>query len=338
MSGQATVGERAGAHLERFDVDDQGGRLIDAEHRGRYWWAAQIAAGRDVLDAACGTGYGSKILLDAGATSVTGVDVSADAVAATAARLGEGANVVAADIRELPFDDDSFDLVVSWETIEHVEEGERVLAEFRRVLRPQGILLVSSPNPEVYPQGNEHHVHEYRPQELAELASAHFANVVVYRQHAWLASVIDRPGGLVDDLAREGGQAGTETRAVHDLAEGMQTYSLIAAGDAELPAMRELTTLGDAFEVRWWEEQLIDTRRLLAITEARQAETAEMLGEASGALLEANQRLAQIPVLEHQLEEARATLLQTVRDVEGSVSWRLTAPLRRLQALRRRLR
>ena len=117
--------------------------------------------------------------------------------------------MVAADIRELPFEDDSFDLVVSWETIEHVEEGERVLAEFRRVLRPEGVLLVSSPNPEVYPEGNEHHVHEYRPQELADLASAHFAEVAIYRQHAWLASVIDSAGGLVDTLAREGGQATT---------------------------------------------------------------------------------------------------------------------------------
>src|SRR5215207_137502 len=71
MEGQATAAPHSGGHLERFDPGAGSGRLIDAEHRGRYWWAAQVAPGRDVLDAACGTGYGSAILRTAGAKSVT---------------------------------------------------------------------------------------------------------------------------------------------------------------------------------------------------------------------------------------------------------------------------
>lgn len=54
----------------------------------------------------------------------------------------------------------------AWETIEHIDEGDRALTEFKRVLRPDGILLVSSPNPGVYPPGSDFHIHEYTPQEL----------------------------------------------------------------------------------------------------------------------------------------------------------------------------
>jgi len=336
MSGQATAQPRPGEHLERFDLDEQGGRLIDAEHRGRYWWASQLASGRDVLDAACGTGYGSRILQDAGATGVTGVDVSPDAVEATAARLGERGAATVADIRSLPFEDDSFDLVVSLETIEHIAEGEKAVAEFRRVLRPDGILLVSSPNPAVYPEGNEHHVHEYGPEELAELAGRHFANRAVHWQHTWLASVISTPGGTVDSLPAAGTQEACGTRAVSALPAGGQTYSVVVASDGELPKLADLVTLGDAFEVRWWEEQLLEEKRQLARVLAEKDAIADQLQQASGSLLDADQRLAQVPVLEHRLEEAHAQARAYRSEVENSLSWKLTAPLRRLSAMRRR--
>lgn len=338
MTGQAAAQTTSGGHLERFDLDEQSGRLIDAEHRGRYWWAAQLAEGRDVLDAACGTGYGSRILEDAGAASVTGIDVSSDAVQATAERLGDRGAATVADIRDLPFEDESFDLVVSFETIEHIAEGEKAIAEFRRVLRSDGILVVSSPNPAVYPEGNEHHVHEYGPDELVELAGHHFSNRAVHAQHTWLASAIASPAGAIDSVGNGGGQEACDTRGVSALAPNGQTYSAVVARNGELPPMRDLVTLGDAFEVRWWEDQLAETKKYLARVVAENEAIADQLRQASNSLLEANQHLAQVPVLKHRLEEAHAERQALMREVEGSLSWRITAPLRRLSALRRRAR
>jgi 2-polyprenyl-3-methyl-5-hydroxy-6-metoxy-1,4-benzoquinol methylase len=337
MEGHATAEARSGGHLERFNLDQQGGRLIDAEHRGRYWWAAQIAAGKDVLDVACGTGYGTSILRSAGAASVTAADVDPSAVAAAAGRLGDGATVLRADLRELPLEDDSFDLVVCWETIEHVEEGERAIAELRRVLRPDGLLLISSPNPAVYPPGNEHHVHEYSADELVRMVGERFSNLAVHRQHAWLAAVIESAEGMVRSASASEEPIPCPTRAIDALREGEETYALIAASDAELPSLEDLVTLGDGFEVRWWEEQLTSTRRLLAQVEAREAELTGRLRETSAALLDANQSLAQIPLLAHQrdlLAHQREVACTAIKNVEDSISWRITAPLRRLRGRR----
>jgi 2-polyprenyl-3-methyl-5-hydroxy-6-metoxy-1,4-benzoquinol methylase len=326
VDGQVASEARQGGHLERFDPVEQGGKLIDAEHRGRYWWVAQIVDGKDVLDAGCGTGYGARILAAAGAASVTGVDVSAEAVEATKETPGLDA-VVQADLRDLPFDDDSFDLVVCWEVIEHIEEGARAIAEFRRVLRPDGILLVSSPNPDVYPSGNEHHVHEYRPRELAAMLAERFANLASYRQHAWLASVIEST-----ESRRSGELEEPATLRTENLEAGGETYGLVAASDGPLPELRDLVALGSAFEVAWWQDQLSGTKKLLAEAEAREATAVSHYHDASRALLEANQALAQIPVLSHQAEEMHAA----INGIESSISWRLTAPLRRLRRLGRR--
>jgi len=322
VQASSEVPERA--HPERFDPDELGGRLIDVEHRARYWWATQVASGKDVLDAASGTGYGSQMLMTAGARSVSAVDLDAEAVEMTARRLGDSAVVARADIRELPFDADSFDLVVCWEAIEHVDRGERAVAEFHRVLRPGGLALVSSPNPAVYPDGNEHHVHEYRPGELRDLLAQRFAHVATYRQHAWLASVVE--SGVRPDGAESGGAAPRvcQTRSTGSLDDDGQTYSLVAASDAALPDLDDLVTFGSAFEVRWWQGQQDEAMRLLARAEMREADALRRLQEANGALLSANQSLAQVPVLNHRIGEMQELLLS----IERSPSWRLTAPLR----------
>lgn len=332
MNGQVATEARQGGHLERFDPSEQGGRLIDLEHRGRYWWAAQVADGKDVLDAGCGTGYGAAILKGSGAASVTAVDISPDALEATANRLGGDGAVVKADLRDLPLDDDTFDLVVCWETIEHIEGGERAVAELRRVLKPDGVLLVSSPNPDVYPAGNEHHVHEYRASELAAMVGECFSNVSTHRQHAWLASMIESSDGSAHAVSRDEQGGDCAVRAIESLEAGGETYALIAASDSSLPEFRDLVTLGSAFEVRWWQEEMLATRKLLAQVEGREAEARGRLQQANAALLDANQALAQVPVLNHQVEEMHAA----ITGIEGSISWRITAPIRRLRRLGRR--
>jgi SAM-dependent methyltransferase len=150
------------------------------EHRSRYLLAGAYAPGMRVLDAACGSGFGSQMLQAAGARQVVAVDVSAEALAGASARFGSrGVHFLRANLASLPFPSASFDLVVSMETIEHVIEPRRVLAEFARCLRPDGRLVLSTPNRDFRPTadgrpGNPHHLREYSPAELETLLQEWF--------------------------------------------------------------------------------------------------------------------------------------------------------------------
>jgi SAM-dependent methyltransferase len=323
-------------HAERFDPSGAEGTLIDSEHRTRYRWGAQIAAGKDVLDAGCGLGYGLEIIAAAGAKSVTGVDLDPEAVAEAEKRFGKHAAAVEqGDLRELPFEDASFDLAICFEAIEHVEGPEKALAELRRVLRPDGVLIVSSPNPDAYVGGNEFHVHEFRPAELVAAVGSLFGNVASYRQDAWLGSAIS---AAADHGANGNGSPELLLGSGGDEKEG-PPYSVAVASDGELPAMEGLLAVGDAFDVRWWQEQVENFSAEALAAAARELQAVEReqgalrrLQDTSNALLEANQELAQIPLLRHRLaslEEKYGDLSERHARVLDSTSWRITAPLRR---------
>jgi SAM-dependent methyltransferase len=162
---------------ERFTPECE--REIWYEHFHRYALAARWCAGADVLDAACGEGYGAALLARS-AASVIGVDISAETVAHAQGRYGtdERLKFQAEDCASLPFAADTFDRVVSFETLEHVAAQEEMLSEFKRVLRPGGFLILSSPDKAVYSdqQGfdNEFHVRELYRDELEALIRRHF--------------------------------------------------------------------------------------------------------------------------------------------------------------------
>lgn len=128
---------------ERY-VPGHGGVQIELEHQHRYRYAARVVRGRSVLDAASGEGFGARILAEV-AARVTGVERDEGVVAHARSRY-PGIDFQAGDVTALPFPDGSFEAVVSFETIEHVDEPERAVAEFRRVLAPGGLLVVSTPN------------------------------------------------------------------------------------------------------------------------------------------------------------------------------------------------
>jgi len=189
-------------------------REIWYEHWHRYAFARPLVAGKRVLDAACGEGYGSALLAGA-AASVTGVDIDPVSVAHASARYSGISNLryECADAVALPFAERSFDLVASFETLEHLDAQEELIAGFARVLADDGMLVVSSPDKHVYSElagfRNEFHVRELYRQEFIDLLTGHFPHVRLYGQKLLFQSAIwpvDGSGGVPQaTTAHEGG-------------------------------------------------------------------------------------------------------------------------------------
>lgn len=171
---------------------------VQSEHYHRYLFALRYCVDRAVLDVASGEGYGSALLAQV-ARSVTGLDVDAASVAFANAQYGSPRVAFRqGDAAQLPFPDGSFDVVVSFETIEHLADQTRFLEEIRRVLTRTGLLIISSPDKAVYsPSGeshNEFHVHELGRDEFAAATSRLFAHVTLFEQRALHGSVILHAG------------------------------------------------------------------------------------------------------------------------------------------------
>ena len=152
------------------------------EHRSRYRFAAQFVAGKRVLDVATGAGFGLAMLRAAGAAPI-GVDYH---LATLATIRTADPRLVLADAACLPFGSDSMDVVVSFETIEHVRDAAALVAEIRRVLKPGGRLVLSTPNRAFGPverhTGNPFHVREFTADELRDLLGQCFGRVDLYGQ------------------------------------------------------------------------------------------------------------------------------------------------------------
>lgn len=157
-----------------------------AEHIARYAWASRFAAGRRVLDVGCGTGYGTAELAKT-ASRATGVDSSTDAIGYATTHYPE-AHYYAVSATDLPFADASFDLVTAFEIIEHLADWPRMLNEVRRVLAPDGLFLVSTPNKLYYAEArgeagpNPFHAHEFEYEEFCHALRREFAHVRVMLQ------------------------------------------------------------------------------------------------------------------------------------------------------------
>ena len=272
---QVAADGAAQATKGRFVPGTAAGTETEAAHRARYLWARPLAAGRDVLDAGCAVGYGTAILASGGAASALGVDVSARAIDAARAEAGEAARFEVADIERLEAPDASFDLITCFEVIEYVEHPELALDELRRVLRPGGLLLISSPNRAVYPPGNRWHANEYTSAEIEAGLRGRFAEVGMYRQQALIASMIARDE--TSAVADEELELGIEVRKLVGTEPGGELYTLGAASDAPLPALGELALLAGAEQViqagaeaHAWRERALLAESELAAARARE--------------------------------------------------------------------
>jgi SAM-dependent methyltransferase len=152
------------------------------EHIYRYRFAAKFVRHKRVLDIACGEGYGARALTEIGATKVVAADI---APAACTLAQKHNVQVACVNAEKIPFPMHSFDAVVSFETIEHLDNPQSFLDECVRVLVPGGTLILSTPNRNVYSERGKHnpfHRHEFDMAELLELFKCRFGKVRLYSQ------------------------------------------------------------------------------------------------------------------------------------------------------------
>ena len=168
---------------------------IGYEHLHRYAYATQFVQNKRVLDLACGEGYGSYLLAKT-AKSVVGIDIDNNTIKhARNKYIKQNLEFKVGSITEVPIDGESlFDVAVCFEALEHIEDHQKLLSEVKRLLTPDGVFIVSTPNKTVYsdePQfNNPFHVHELYFDEFRELFEKYFKNVKFLGQRIYCNSNI----------------------------------------------------------------------------------------------------------------------------------------------------
>jgi SAM-dependent methyltransferase len=289
---------------------------IWVEHWHRYHFAARWVAGKRVLDVACGEGYGSALLARA-AAHVTGVDIAQPAVDHARATYAAVANLrfERASCTELPLPDASIDVAVTFETVEHITGQERFLDELARVLKPDGVLILSCPNKLEYSDKrhfrNEYHVKELYRDELERLVSARFPESRWFGQRPTFFSVIaPEAGAAAAPAAGELFETSETSPSEYTPALSSPLYFLAVASrnraclEAVSPALSVLADRDD-----WAYRDYAKVMQELRIHVAR--------GDA----------------LEQQLAERERTLAQLQEEARGWRAW-LRLPLVRLGLLK----
>ncbi len=169
-------------------------------HLDRYVFASHYVSGKAVADIASGTGYGARTLAEQGqALSVTGVDICNEAVNyATIRHSGDNVHFVCASGDATPLPSQSLDVISSFETIEHVDDDLKLLSEFARLLKADGLLICSTPN--LWPLAiAPHHVREYDLAAFEALLNQHFTIVQMFNQNSGTSFEFNRnqPRGII---------------------------------------------------------------------------------------------------------------------------------------------
>lgn len=187
--------------IEKEEMKFTGERVVEGstlkriwiDHEERYKFASRYVSGAKVVDMACGTGYGSHILRGSGAEKVVGVDISRETIEHAQNKYKmEGLEFEVGNIQHPNLPKNYFDVAVCFETIEHVPNQEKALIALRSVLKPMGMLIISSPNRKLTSPrksindqpDNPFHVKEYATEEFISALEPHFKVLEIYGQRS----------------------------------------------------------------------------------------------------------------------------------------------------------
>jgi SAM-dependent methyltransferase len=317
------------------------------EHRARYLFAQRFSSGKKVLDAACGSGYGSALLAE-NAQAVFGVDIEREAV--EYARLhyrSPKLHFAQSDCLALPCPTAHFDLIVAFEIIEHLQDPGAFLRELRRVLHPAGILLLSTPNRLYYTEDrgevNPFHHREFSLPEFQGLLGEHFPHAaILFQNHVAALLVAGAEHSLAlspaDCISQEPPAAATTTEN-----RAREAHFMVAVCSAQrlgpIPPLLYLPSSGNVLRERethihLLEAQLRETQQERDSARARfhqlEAELQErtqwalkLQGENEEQTRELEERARWALDLQRQLDEARAALQRLQQEFEERTAWAL---------------
>ncbi|WP_417875143.1 methyltransferase domain-containing protein [Xanthomarina gelatinilytica] len=185
---------------ERLETTICNGNTIN--HLHRYAIVMSLIKGKTVLDIASGEGYGSH-LMSFESQYVYGVDIDKDTIESAKNKYSsDNLEFLHGSTSKIPIESNSVDVVISYETIEHHDEHEQMMQEIKRVLKQNGILIISSPDKYFYSDkrnyNNPFHVKELYKNEFTELISKHFKNYKLYSQSYIYGSSL-----ILDDSNRD---------------------------------------------------------------------------------------------------------------------------------------
>lgn len=170
---------------ERMIPEHNQGREIYLEHITRYKFATQFVKGKIVLDIACGSGYGTKILADNGAEFVYGIDVSKETIEYCKRKYNySNVDFKVGNVKEIFLPENSVDVIISFETLEHVDSNTQqiFMKEIKRILRPGGVLVISTPNASIDSGENPFHLKELSINEFNSYLHENFKYVQINYQ------------------------------------------------------------------------------------------------------------------------------------------------------------
>ncbi|PZR43051.1 class I SAM-dependent methyltransferase [Paraburkholderia fungorum] len=243
-----SAASRQETHDARADLPMDGERFIPGmyesimlEHYHRYLLAGPMAAGLRVLDIACGEGYGTASLARSAGYAI-GVDISEDAVRhARCTYSASNLEYRVGNAAEIPVETGSIDLVVSFETIEHHDRHKEMMAEIKRVLKPNGLLLISSPNKYEYSDvprtSNPFHVKELYLDEFRALLADTFANQALWGQRILSGSLVAPIDGQTSGFAHFAEQTTITSNRPAKKALRKPLYFIALASDGPLPTL-----------------------------------------------------------------------------------------------------
>jgi 2-polyprenyl-3-methyl-5-hydroxy-6-metoxy-1,4-benzoquinol methylase len=262
ISNLRKPGRQSRSEAAKRDLDFTGERIVPQadncertfasrmyhEHIARYLFAAQIAKGKSVIDVGCGVGYGSRRLAELGAGSVYALDLSEGAIE-HARKHYHHANVQFEPGNAEHFKTEkTFDVAVCFELIEHVRRPRKVLENIKRVLKAEGILLMSTPR--ALEQKRTHfHEHEFGLQEYVSLISEYFPSVEMFTENNHFSSMITR--GAPAELKRV-----ECLKDQFDLAAADAFLAMASRSTSSLPVMEPVLVLDDDAYVRTLEHDV----------------------------------------------------------------------------------
>lgn len=310
---------------------------IHYEHLHRYAFASQFAKGKKVLDLASGEGYGAYMYAQT-AEYVLGVDIDKQSIKHARSRyMRKNLQFKIGDMTNVPVEDEKvFDVIVCYEAIEHIKQHEKLISEVKRLLKEDGLFIVSTPNKLHYTDETDYH-NPFHPKELyfdefRDLINSSFKNVAFYGQRIFTTSNIwsmfDNPDVYSEFIIDKG----TNGFTFFEKDKKAAMYFVAVASD------RAIDPLIDSFLVDSSNTLIEERNQLTTNLENAINEKGRDITDLENAINEKDRDITDLDERIQGLDAEVAGLRGELEVVFNSRSWKLTKPLRWMSTYARKLR